>query len=230
MLRRGRVVALFLIYALGCGAPAASPPIEKAKPLPNVRNPSGDCASPADNGAGDAYGSGTTARYLPDCKAPLPRQYYRVFAQSESRAWLMPRPDQGAPTLALCASEAAGSPLRTLFDKYTLCAKWPDVNRLNSMTAADAMAIAHALHERLRFTALGGETQPYAYANDVLAVCGAKPELANGVLSDRCARERKRWRDMQDGSGALGPYVIPADHEGPPLAAALNELYGVAAR
>jgi hypothetical protein len=227
MLRRRRLVALFMLHALACGAPAAEP-VEKPEPLPEVRNPSGDCETPADNGAGDAYGSGSEARYLPDCKAPLRRQYYRVFAQSESRAWLMPRPDHGAPTRALCASEAAGSPLRTLFDKYTLCDEAPNVDRVNAMTPSDALAIAHALHERLRFVAFGGEAQPFAYADDVLAVCDAKPELAKGVLSDRCARQRKRQRDMQTGAVALGPYVIPPDHEGPPLAAALNELYGIA--
>lgn len=215
----------FLVLDVAC-ASTPSEPVQAPAPLPVVRNPTGDCLAPPDNGARPGHGPGH-ARYLPDCKAPLRRQYYRVFAESESRAWMFPRPDNASGSRAVCASEAAGSPLRTLFEKYTLCAEAPDVERVNVMTPADGLAIARALHERMRFVANGGDVQPFPYDDDVLAVCDENPELAQGVLADRCAYVREQQRLAK-----LGP--LPdigreaPDAEGPPLAAALNELYGVA--
>lgn len=221
-----RALAL-LALASGC----ASPPSEAAKappppPLPNVRNPTGDCASPPDNGARPGHAPGQ-ARYLPDCKAPLRRQYFRVFAQSESNAYMIPRPDNVPTTRALCTSEPAGSPLRALLEKYTLCTEAPDVERVNAMTAADALAIAHALHEHMQFVANGGDVRPFPYDDDVLAVCDAKHALA---LSDRCMYTRELERKMREQGELAEPYRIPPDAEGPPLAAALNELYGISVK
>jgi len=223
---------LFRVLTLAVVASCASPSVDagsKQRPaprLPDVRNPSGACVAPPGNGARPGHGPGE-ARYLPDCKPPLRREYYRVFAQSEQLAFMVPRPDDAAPTRALCASEAQGSPLRVLFDRYTLCSAVADVARVNAMTPADAMAIGHALHERMRFSAVGGDVRPFPYADDMLAVCDAEPALAQGALAERCAYERDLARRAAEGPIAE-PYRLPPDPEGPPLAAALNKLYGIA--
>jgi hypothetical protein len=194
--------------------------------VPVVANPAGDCPAP-DNGATASHAPGS-ARWLPDCKKPLRREYFRVFAKSESSAFMVPRPDHSTIARALCSSEAAGSSLRALLERYTLCAETPDVNRINTMLPADALAIAHALHEHLRFEANGGDVRPYPYSEDVLAVCELKPELAKGVLSDICDWEREHDRKRKAGVPIPAIGRVPPASEGPPLAAAMNELYGIA--
>ena len=216
-------IAVLCLLSAGC-ASKASEPVSKPATLPDVRNPTGDCVAPPDNGARPGHAPGDS-RYVPDCKPPLRRAYYRVFAKSEQQAWMMPRPD-GAPMIpALCAS-AESSQVRALLEKYTLCTESPDIDRVNAMTAPDALAIARALHEHMRFVANGGDVRPFPYDDDVLAVCDAKPELAKGVLAERCAYTRELQRKAAEGPVAE-PYRIPPDVEGPPLAAALNELYGI---
>jgi hypothetical protein len=202
-------------------APAPEPPI------PAVHNPSGDCPAP-NNGVRLGYTSGG-ARWLPDCQTPLREQYFRVFATSEQRAWMTPRPDALEVTAQACADTQDGA-LHALLERYTLCAAEPDIARVNAMSPVDALAIAHALHERLRFTAQGSLVRPPPQTSDVLAICDARPDLASGVLRERCAWDR-RWRDeMAAGKESILMQRLPPDAEGPPLAAALNQLYGIAER
>jgi hypothetical protein len=223
MLRVFLVVGLSLAVASGC-AKSSEPVAPAPKPPPNVRNPTGDCATPPGNGA--RPGHGPSWRYLPDCKAPLRREYYRVFAWSESVASMFPRPDDAAATIEICTSEPPGSPLHALLSRYTLCDKQPNIERVNKMTAADALAIGHALHERLRFQANGGDVRPFPYDDDVLAVCDQMTELAQNELKDRCDYTRDLAR--RAAAGPVGEaYRMPPDGEGPPLAKALNELYGI---
>jgi len=226
MLRAMLRLALFsfvLAVALGGCAKTREPAAPQALRL--VRNPTGDCATAPGNGARPWHSPGNW-RYLPDCQAPLSREYYRVFAWSESVAWMVPRPDGAPGTAQICASEAAGTPLRALFERYTLCDAQPNIEKVNAMTAADALAIGHALHVRMRFVANGGAVKPFPYDDDVLAVCDHKPELAKGVLAERCAYTRDLRRRAAE--GPIGePHRMPPDPEGPPLAMALNELYAV---
>ena len=139
---------------------------------------------------------------------------------------MFPRPDGAPGTAQICANEAAGTPLRALFERNTLCDAQPNIEKVNAMTAADALAIGHALHVRMRFVASRGEVSPFPYDDDVLAVCDRKPELAKGVLADRCAYTRDLWRRAAEGPIGEEHRMAP-DAEGPPLAMALNELYGI---
>jgi hypothetical protein len=218
------VVLIAIVGAGGCARPSEQVAPAR-KPLPLVRNPTGDCTAPPGNGARPGHGPANW-RYLPDCQAPLNREYYRVFAWSESVASMFPRPDGAPGTAQICANEASDTELRALLDRYTLCDAQPNIERINAMKAADALAIGHALHVRMRFVASGGEVSPFPYDDDVLAVCDAKPELAKGVLADRCAYTRDLARRAAEGPVAE-VYRMPPDSEGPPLAKALNEIYGV---
>lgn len=221
---RGMLRCLVLMAVVGAGGCAkASEPVVQ-KPLPLVRNPTGECVTPPGNGA--RPGHGPSWRYLPDCQAPLKREYYRVFAWSESVASMFPRPDDAPGAVQICKNEAPGTPLRALFERYTLCDPQPNIERVNKMTAADALAIGHALHVRMRFEANGGDVRPFPYDDDVLAVCDQKPELAQAELADRCAYTRDLAR--RAAAGPVGEaYRMPPDREGPPLAKALNEIYGI---
>lgn len=219
------LVLIAVVVGSGCAGKASEPVAASPMPLRPVRNPTGACGAPPGNGARPGHAPGHW-RYLPDCKAPLAREYYRVFAYSESVASMFPRPDGAPGTAQICASEAPGTPLRELFERYTLCAAEPNVERINAMKTEDALAIGHALHVRMRFEASGGHVTPFPYDDDVLAVCDHKPELAKGVLADRCAHTRDLLRRAAEGPVAeIGRE--PPDEEGPPLAKALNELYQI---
>src|SRR4051794_39553191 len=135
MLRALVFVSISTAVAMGCTKP--SEPVVAQKPPPQVRNPTGDCVAPPGNGA--RPGHSHSWRYLPDCQAPLRREYYRVFAWSESVASMFPRPDFAPSTAQICTSEAAGSPLRAVFERYTLCDSQPNIERVNAMKAVDAL-------------------------------------------------------------------------------------------
>jgi hypothetical protein len=96
--------------------------------------------------------------------------------------------------------------------------------------AARGCARDHALHEQLRFVAVGGNVQPYPYADDALAVCEQNPELAKGALAQMCEWEQSHERGRASGEGNNLMGRFPPDTEGPPFAAAMNKLYGIKAQ
>lgn len=218
----------FLCIALlaACSQPAAKEDPAPAPQLPSVRNPTGDCAAP-DNGARAGHAPGNS-RWLPDCTLSLKQEYFRVFALSERTAYMFPRPDYGTTTAIVCTQEAEGSPARAMFDRYTLCAEVPDVEKINAMAIDDAFVIARALHARLRFVGGAHGVSPYPQTSDVVMICKTKPDLAQGVLKDLCEWQLGRDAQRRAGQGVTDEARMLDASEGPPLAKALNELYGIA--
>src|SRR5262249_5553806 len=116
-----------------------------------IDNPTGDCSGEA--GARPGYSipeRGTI--WLPDCKNPLKREYWRVYAVTPHSAYVLPRPDGAYQLDGVCNPDAA--PLRPLVARYGLCraATTPeDVDVVNDMKPTDALKITHFLHTQLVF-------------------------------------------------------------------------------
>jgi hypothetical protein len=187
-----------------------------------VDNPSGSC-SPNGDGARTGYHDPGDSKWLPDCKNPLAREYYRVFTQSSRSAYLIPRVD-GSPALQpICADEAHA--LHPLVTKHLLCvsASGPSqVERVNDMLPADALAVAHFLHGTLRFSIGPGSTgiSPSPFPSDILDAC-ALPAKASPELAEICERERDRLRSGNDlGFSYEGPGAVE-------LVTRLNDLYAI---
>lgn len=159
-----------------------------ACPAAVVENPSGDCEAADDGGRRCYHAPEPGDQYLPDCDLPIDREYWRVFAQSEDSAYLIPRPDGAGLTWGICDGEDAE--LAALFDQYTLCAPQVDVALVNALPPADALAIAHALHERLVFTVVdlgrgAGAVEPAPIPTDLAEAC-AGPAAGDPALVDLC--------------------------------------------
>lgn len=225
MRTRSLVVATLLAGGAACSQPTPKSDAAPAQQLPDVENPTGDCPAP-DNGARAGHWP-AESRWLPDCTLALHEEYFRVFALSERTAYMMPRPDQVSTTALVCKEE---SEARAVFERYTLCSETPDVAKINAMAIDDAFVIARALHARLRFVAEAGGVSPWPQTSDVVVICKTKPELAQGALKSLCKWELERDALRRAGKPVTDEGRMPADSEGPPLAKALNELYGIAER
>jgi hypothetical protein len=204
------------LVAAGCGGAA-------------IENPTGDCEVP---GTGDiaCYSHAAPGdQWMPDCDHPLDRYYWRVFAQGgpdDATAYLMPRPDAAGLTWGTCDDPELGP----LFDRYHLCDPVLDaagVEAVNAMALDDALAIAHALHERLVFAPVGSGSSwgvtPWAFPEDLRDAC---PATGDADLEAACAD----YVDAVCGPTDLGMTLALDESQATALAAELNRLYGIAAR
>jgi hypothetical protein len=185
-------------------------------------NPTGDCRARAD-GSREGDHSADGSKWLPDCKNTLAREYYRVFARSETSAYTIPRLDGAAGLQPACAD--ADHKVAWLVEKYSLCESASSaaaVERVNGMLPTDALTLTHFLHERMKFV-IGAEERgisPAPFRTDVVDAC-ALGENDSAELEAICERERERLQAGTDegieyeGSGAVE------------LVARLNELYGI---
>jgi hypothetical protein len=155
---------------------------------------------------------GCTDTYLPDTGSPLAAEYWRVFETEDGQAYLFPRPD-GSPFL----DEACAGELREILDRYTLCSEAPDVERVNAMDRADALAIARDQHERLLFTAEAERVEPWPFLDDLAAICASSPEPG---LDEVCAA-------LPQGDTCTDEARTFTAEQASLLAAALNERYGI---
>jgi hypothetical protein len=188
-----------------------------------IENPTGMC-TPPDDGSRAGYHSPEGSQWLRDCKNPLKREYFRVFAQSSRSAYMIPRPDGNAYLQPVC--EDAAHELRPLVDNYGLCAGATSAKQaaqVNDMLPADALALAHFLHGELKFTIGSGDSgiSPSVIPTDVVATCGLHQSTNSAEFETLCDRERGRLRSGNDigfsyeGAGAVE------------LVERLNELYGI---
>lgn len=187
-----------------------------------VKNPTGDC-EPDGDGSRTGHSPGDS-QYLPDCDPPLRREYYRVFAQKDKTAYMIPRPDTLGIVYGFCDGDDAE--LAELFDRNGLCVQVADPELVNSMTPEDALRIAHLLHEQLVFAPeRAGENwsvRPGAMTDDVVAACDrAAVDLSDAQDACRYHRERASSKSHDD----MGRSYTRAEVE--QLAPALNELYGI---
>ena len=187
-----------------------------------IENPSGACGTRTDGGRAGYHAPGNDV-WLPDCHAPLRREYFRVFASSSTSAYTIPRID-GQPLLQAPCTDS-GHALRPLVDKYGVCQAAGSVEQVeivNHMIPGDALALTHYLHTVLRFTAPGeASIEPYPLPSDIIDACELSARTNSPELEAMCARERDR---LASGSGIGFSYTGPAATQ---LAARLNELYGI---
>jgi len=213
-LLRSLAAAIAIGLLAGCGS-------SSARDTSAIANPSGSCKTSGD-GSRAGYHSAAGSTWLADCQNPLRREYWRVFAQSEDSAYVIPRPD-GAKELAAVCSDPAHA-LNPLVEKYALCRSAEDgsaVSRVNDILPADALALTRFMHGALRFTSLGQGISPYPLPNDIVDACALHPDMASAELRFICERERDRLRSGHSiGFDYTGPGAIE-------LTALLNELYGI---
>jgi hypothetical protein len=190
-----------------------------------IDNPSGSCEAD-DDGARVCYHSPDRAdTYLPDCEAPLDRDLWRVFAMDEDTAYMIPRPDAMGIQLGICDGDDAN--LAALFDGNGLCAEIGDPDLINAMTPADALAISHAMHERLAFDVVdhgdgSASLSPWAPDDELLHACEG-PLSGDARVSGLCA-------DLaaQGASGQCDDMArIHSLDEVTALAAGLNASFGI---
>ena len=181
-----------------------------------IENPTGTC-EPDGDGSRLCYSAPAPAdTYLPDCDAPLAREYWRVFAVSSESAYIIPRPDGASAVAEACAGDDAD--LVALLDRYTLCGS-VDVEQVNDMALADALAITHALHQRLRFEAVDANVEPFVPPDDGALICAS----ADPAMADWCG-----FQPTSDGGNCTDiGYGYASDEEAQAVAAAANALYGV---
>lgn len=207
-----RIPALLLVVGL-VGCPSL------------VRNPTGDCTAAHDGSRPCAHAPEPGDQYLPDCRAPLQREYWRVFASAPDTAWILPRPDAAGLTHGICDGD--DPELAALFERTGLCEPTPNLSRINALTPADALDVTHALHQRLDFEAVqldGGiwAISPHAWPDDLVAACTG-PGAGMAALAEFCDTVTTTF------SGGTCPEIalVMSAEVATTMADALDQLYGI---
>ena len=189
----------------------------------SVTNPTGSCKAPDDGGRRGYHSPGAGAVWLPDCQGPLEREYWRVFAVSNTSAYIIPQP-AGAPEFAAVCGDSEHE-LHSLVEKYALCQLLTSETLpiANDIDPADALALTHYLHTVLLFEVVQVGIDPYPFATDIIDACNLHPDANSPAFVELCEREQARL----DSGHLIGfTYEDPANAE---LVARLNELYGIEA-
>ena len=207
------LLALTLPLFFACGDKSSS----------TVQNPSGDC-SHEDDGARACYHAPMESDiYLPDCQTDLSREYWRVFATSESSAYIIPRPDGMGLFYDLCEDENVGELMTT----YALCNEILGANEvdiINDIPPESALLIANALHSRLLFTVDENDMiSPWAPPNDIVDACKFSDDNDESV-SEFCGTALGYYDSGEDCPNIA---FFPNSEEAPIIAARLNTLYGL---
>ncbi len=193
---------------------------------PSGDNPTGDCVAGGD-GSRVGHSPGADSTYLPDCELNLEREYYRVFVQSDGTAYMIPRPDNHPDFIDVCLSLNESDPLYETARAYSLCQSEAfdssQVEQINSMAPADALALAHYLHERLVFFVTADGVRPYPQAQDILDLCKMDEAFRNGPMQERCDFEL----DAEESGVRNEIGWVHTGVEAEALAPALNALYGI---
>jgi len=189
-----------------------------------VSNPTGTCKTNG-NGARPGYSPGTDATYLPDCSAPLSHEYWRVFAVSNSSAFVIPRIDDFGVAIkyGMCDGE---NEMASLLKKYSMCKEVlnsDDVKLINNMKPADALSITHALHEQLCFKAQGTSIIPWGPDDDIHEVCG---KTTDAGAASYCSQIKKRIECLASGGPCNAMAIAPSESAVKIIVPGLNKLYG----
>jgi hypothetical protein len=188
-----------------------------------VVNPTGTCSAPDDGARRGYHAPDPEAVWLPDCQAPLAREYWRVFAVSDTSSYVIPRPD-GAPELAEPCADSEHD-LHAVVEKYALCepATSATVDIVNDIDPADALALTHYLHIELVFEVVPGGIAPFPIPSDIIDACNLHPDDNSVPFVELCEREQER---LDSGHSIGFTYEGPGAAE---LVERLNELYEIAA-
>ena len=188
-----------------------------------VQNPSGDCASDEDGSRTCYHAPMASDTYLPDCQTDLTREYWRVFAMSETSAYIIPRPDGMGLMYDLCEDANVGE----LMNTYALCSETLGANEvdiINDIPPEDALLITNALHSKLLFTVDEDDMiSPWAPPNDIVDACQFS-DSNDEVVSDYCDTALGYYDSGEDCPDIA---FFPTAEEAPIIAARLNTLYGL---
>ncbi len=205
-----------LAIVLGCSDSSSEPS--------TIDNPSGNCSSSTSEAR---PGFSTTDPWLNDCRSPLAREYWRVYAVDEKSAYTLPRIDDAAYFHPVCKRDSADDPgLVALVDEYSLCdVSNPDtVAKINDMLPEHAFAFTRWLHAQLEFVYAPpniNQVVPHPLPGDIIDACELDPASRSADFVALCDRERGR---LDSGSGIGFTYDGPAATE---LVARLDQLYEV---
>jgi hypothetical protein len=216
----------FVVHLAACGGGASGvgpldPDTAEGRAGITIPNPTGTCVAP-DSGARAGYHSPDGSTWLPDCQNMLRREYWRVFARTADSAYLIPRPDGAAGLQDACTDSTHA--LHDVAVKHALCSpasSTEQVERVNAIPPADALAVAHHLHASLRFLADDVGISPFPLSGDIVDACALHETASNPELDALCQRERRR---LEDGDDIAFSYTGPGAER---LAIRLNELYGI---
>ncbi len=197
----------------------------------DVANPTGDCVAEDEGGRDCYHAPDPSDSYLPDCDAPLDREYWRVFAREGEEgvytAYMIPRPDATGITWGICDGEDAA--LAELFERNLLCQSsvgQDELEVINAMDVAEALEISHALHERLVFSPIdygdGWSVEPFAPERDLAEACvqwGSDYPDAAEVCDELVG-------NMEAGTCMMLAQLY-SEAEATDMAALMNRLYGI---
>ncbi len=181
------------------------------------------CQAP-DDGSREGYHSATDNVWLPECNNSLQREYWRVFLQSDTSAYIIPRPD-GRPELQPVCDDV-NHDLHELITTYQLCtaaSNSAQVETVNNILPVDALQITHYLHSQLFFELApdGEQLTPFPIPSDIIDACQLDPTTNLPELDEICAREQER---LDSGNSIGFSYSGPGAVQ---LAERLNMLYGI---
>jgi hypothetical protein len=187
-----------------------------------ISNPTGTCTTD-ENGSRSCYHT-SADDYLLDCEAPLNREYWRVFAQNETSAYIIPRPDGAGLTYGLCDEE---SQLGELFIQYALCQEPLTaslITVINDIPPEDALTITNALHTELEFVVNSdGLVSPFAPPDDIVDVCNMTDDNDDVVL-EYCTTALEYYDSENDCPNIA---FLPSEEVSQVIANRMNTLYGI---
>lgn len=188
-----------------------------------VDNPSGDCEADSDGSRQCYHAPMASDTYLPDCETDLSREYWRVFAMSETSAYIIPRPDGMGLNYDLCDDVNVGD----LMNTYGLCTETlgaSEVDIINDIPPEDALRITNALHSKLLFTVDENDMiSPWAPPNDIVDACQFSDDN-DDLVSDYCDTALGYY---DSGNDCPDIAFFPSADEAQIIAARLNTLYGL---
>ena len=193
------------------------------KSTPTIQNPTGDCSTKDDGSRSCYHAPMESDTYLPDCQTDLTREYWRVFAMSETSAYIIPRPDGMGLFYDLCDESETG----TLMNTYGLCLETlgsNEVDIINNIPPEDALLITNALHANLIFSVDENDMiSPWATPSDIVDACNFS-DANDELVSDFCDTALGYYDSGEDCPNIA---FYPTAEEAPIIAARLNTLYGL---
>lgn len=167
--------------------------------------------------------NGQTYVKNPDVK--LRREYWIIGRATDGTHFMLPRPDGDPRIVEECTTNG---PLASLFANASLCqsATQGTLDRVNRLTASEALQTSTFLHSKLRFVAdasAGTGVAPFPHTDDLLDICKTFPDDRNGTLKGVCDEELKY---ENGGARPTIGRVYTAD-ESRVIAARMNEIYGI---
>lgn len=190
----------------------------------------GGCTkAPAEHPHASNYSLGDDHTYEKNPNVQLTREYWIVIRSESGQYAMLPRPDGDPRIVEECTTKG---PLAALFENAALCqtASSATLERVNALTASEAMQTSTFLHQKLRFVATDAATElgsasvdPYPHTDDLLEICKSYPDDRNGTLRAVCDEEL-RYENASARPAIARRYSID---ECRTMATRLNELYGI---